>query len=100
MRITGVLSRTLVLFSLSVEPGPWALLLGFWHRDRSSVRVKLVVGINSFPASSIVRRPAMRPLENPRLVHVLDGNCVQGLLKRVKFSVLSVLTYTQCTGRD
>lgn len=42
----------------------------------------------------------MRPLENPRLVHVLDGNCVQGLLKRVKFSVLSVLTYTQCTGRD
>lgn len=59
-----------------------------------------MIGINSFPASSHVRRPVMRPLENPRLFHVLDGNCMQGLLKRFRLLKGLVLHNAQSGTRQ
>lgn len=42
----------------------------------------------------------MRPLENPRLFHVLDGNCMQGLLKRFRLLKGPVLHNAQSGTRQ
>lgn len=65
-----------------------------------------MVGINSFPASSHVRRPCHEALGESQAISCIGWELYAGAVEkvqaseRVKFSVLSVLTYTQCTVRD
>lgn len=64
-----------------------------------------MVGINSFPASSCEETCHEAPGESQAISCIgweLYAGAVEKVQasERVKFSVLSVLTYTQCTIRD